>query len=102
MPFHGLFAALLLDLQVYLDVVNIDIDPNVELFQHLSLQVLDACSSHMENPEAVACIIFSMLPRVRKVTRHWSTNTFGWDEVNSRLESLRFSVVEYQEKFEWL
>jgi hypothetical protein len=54
----------------------------------------------MEDPEAVACITFFMLPRVPKVTHHWSTNTFGWDEVNSRLEPLRFPVVEYQEKFQ--
>jgi hypothetical protein len=51
MPFHGLFAALclcpdLFDLQVYLDVVNIDIDPNVELFQHLPAGIGRMLLSH--------------------------------------------------------
>ncbi|KAG2028300.1 hypothetical protein BDR03DRAFT_1019994 [Suillus americanus] len=70
--FRGLSAALrqcprLHTLDIPLNAVNIDIDPTVESFQHTSLQCLNLTSSHISDAEAVACVIFSMLPSVDRV-----------------------------------
>ena len=94
--FRGLFAALRLrprmhSLAADIDAVNIDIDPEVESFQHTSLQILYVGSSHVGDPVAVARIIFMMLPCIRCVIRNW--NRLEWDEVNRQLDSLRLSVV---------
>jgi hypothetical protein len=94
--FRGLFAALRLrprlhSLATDIDAVNIDIDPEIESFQHTSLQRLDVGSSHVGDPVAVARIIFMMLPCIRCVIR--DSNRPEWDEVNRQLDSLRLSVV---------
>ncbi|OAX35230.1 hypothetical protein K503DRAFT_868405 [Rhizopogon vinicolor AM-OR11-026] len=66
--FGGLFSALrqcphLHTLELPIDAVNIDIDPEAKSFQHTSLRYLDLSSfSHIADPEAVARIIFSMFP----------------------------------------
>jgi len=106
LTFRGLFAALRLcphlhTLQVLVDAVNIDIDPNTESFQHTSLQELCLGSSPIEDPEVVARIISSALPCVSQVTYHWnSRNAFesAWDEVNTQLESLAVLNAVSQEQ----
>ncbi|OAX33742.1 hypothetical protein K503DRAFT_869357 [Rhizopogon vinicolor AM-OR11-026] len=103
---RGLFAALRLcpdlhTLQIYLDAVNIDIDPEAELFQHTSLRELDICDSNVEDPKAVAYIIFSMLPCISSIISHRrlsSRRRLVWDEVKKELDSLRSSVMVQQEK----
>ena len=70
--FGGLFSALRLrphlrHLCVPLDLVNINIDPEFNLFQHTSLRTFDIGCSHIENPKAVAQIISATLPCVRMV-----------------------------------
>jgi hypothetical protein len=94
--FRGLFAALRLRPRLHalaanIDAVNIDIDPEVESFQHTSLQTLNVGSSHVGDPVAVSRIIFMMLPCIRRVIRY--CNRLEWDEVNRQLDSLRLSVV---------
>ncbi|OJA20588.1 hypothetical protein AZE42_05379 [Rhizopogon vesiculosus] len=103
--FRGLFAALrlcpnLLNLQIYLDAVNIDIDPEAELFQHTSLRELDICNSNVEDPKAVAYIIFSMFPCISSIISPLSSNRriSAWDEVKKELKSLRSSVMVQQGK----
>jgi len=73
------------------DAVNIDIDPEVESFQHTSLQTLDVCSSHVGDPVVISRIIFMMLPCIRRVIR--DGNRPEWDEINRQLDSLRLSVL---------
>ncbi|OAX37560.1 hypothetical protein K503DRAFT_866783 [Rhizopogon vinicolor AM-OR11-026] len=94
--FRGVFAALHLcphlhNLALHIDTVHIDIDPEAETdtLQHTSLQTLDVGTSHAGDPEAVARTIFSMLPCISRVCQ----GELEWDEVNSQLESLRFSTV---------
>lgn len=94
--FRGLFTALRLcphlqDLQVSVDVRNIDIEPEAESFQHTSLRTLVVGSSELEsvNVEAVAHIIFSMLPAVDQVMRASGGVPRLWSDVNKRLEFLR-------------
>lgn len=90
---RGLFEALRLTphlhtLQILVDAVNIDIDPNTESFQHTSLKEFGVCASRVQDPEAVARIIFSMLPCVYRVDYHWdSGNASMWEEVNQHLKS---------------
>jgi hypothetical protein len=72
-------------LNVELDVVNIDIDPKAESFQHISLINLGV---RVHDPpaadtEAIARIIFAMLPNVR------FANT--WSGISMHLESLKAS-----------
>jgi hypothetical protein len=91
--FRGLFAALRLcphlhNLRIYIDAVNIDIDPEAQSFQHTSLRTLNVGSSRVEDPGAVARIIFSMLPCVSEVGHRGSSL---WDEVNRQLAS--FAVL---------
>ncbi|OJA13276.1 hypothetical protein AZE42_05020 [Rhizopogon vesiculosus] len=93
--FRGLFAALRLcphldTFAAEIDAVNIDVDPEAESFQHTSLRTLDLSYSDVEDPQAVARIIFSMLPCISEVL-HW--DILEWDQVDSELESLRLSVV---------
>ncbi|OAX36031.1 hypothetical protein K503DRAFT_330903 [Rhizopogon vinicolor AM-OR11-026] len=88
--FRGLFTALrscphLCNLRIYMDAVNIDIDPESESFQHTSLRTFHVGSSHVEDPRAVARIIFSMLPCVSEVAHRGSN--LVWDEVNRQLKS---------------
>ncbi|KAG2115554.1 hypothetical protein BD769DRAFT_1778298 [Suillus cothurnatus] len=98
--FCGLFAALrqsphLHTLHILMDALNIDIDPQTESFQHTSLQTLDVRSSHITDREAVAHIIFSMLPSVESVIYGSSGHhiRYAWQEVNRRLQSLKSSAV---------
>lgn len=68
--FRGLFAALrrcpqLRTLNIELDVVNIDIDPKADSFQHTSLITLGVYDSPAADTEAITRIIFAMLPNVR-------------------------------------
>lgn len=70
--FRGLFAALhrcphLHTLDIPLDAVNLDIDFTAESFQHTSLRHLDLTSSGISDAEAVARIVFSVLPSVDRV-----------------------------------
>jgi hypothetical protein len=94
--FRGLFAALRLcphleDLQVSVDVRNIDIEPETESFQHTSLRRLGVDSSDLENVnvEAVARIIFFMLPAVNRIASASHIATPAWNNVNRRLGILR-------------
>ncbi|KAG1744564.1 uncharacterized protein EDB91DRAFT_191096 [Suillus paluster] len=98
--FRGLSTALrqcphLHTLHILMDAVNIDIDPKVESFHHTSLQTLDVRSSHVADSEAVAHIIFSMLPCVDNVIYGYSGRyiRYAWHDVNRRLESLKSSAV---------
>lgn len=86
--FGGLFAALrqcphLHTLLVDVDVVNIDIDPKAESFQHTSLKNLGICTSPAADPEAVARIIFAMLPNVHL--------TDTWGDINTHHKILKDS-----------
>ncbi|KAG1727398.1 hypothetical protein EDB19DRAFT_1643054 [Suillus lakei] len=83
---RGLFAALrrcphLHTLFISLNAVNVDIDPSAESFQHTTLRQLGLKTlSRVTDAEAVARIIFSMLPCVDEVI------TPGWQKVNLHLE----------------
>lgn len=86
--FRGLFAALsqylhLHALHVEIDAANIDIDPKAESFQHTSLKSIGYYSSPAANAEAVARIIFIMLPNVQLADT--------WGDVNTHLQSLKAS-----------
>ncbi|KAG2048810.1 hypothetical protein BDR06DRAFT_1012731 [Suillus hirtellus] len=86
--FRELFAALsqcphLHALHVEIDVVNIDIKLKTESFQHTSLESISYYSSPAANAEAVARIIFTMLPNVQLADT--------WGDVNTHLKSLRAS-----------
>jgi len=94
--FRGLFAALRLcpqlqDLQVLVDARNIDIEPEVESFQHTSLRNLavDSCELEAVNVEAVARIIYSMLPAVSQVIYSDDGVPRSWHNVNRHLNLLR-------------
>jgi len=91
--FRRLFTALrhcprLHNLRIYMDAVNIDIDPKAESFRHTSLRTLHVGSSHIRDPGTVARIISSMLPCVSEVT--YRGGNLVWDAVNRQLKSLRF------------
>ncbi|KAG2137866.1 uncharacterized protein EDB93DRAFT_1166399 [Suillus bovinus] len=98
--FCGLFTALrqsphLHTLHLLIDALNIDIDSQAESFQHTSLQTLDVRTSHIVDREAVAYILFTMLPSVESVI-HGSSGRhirYAWQEVNRRLQSLKSSAV---------
>lgn len=98
--FCGLSTALrqsphLHTLHILMDALNIDIDPQAESFQHTSLQTLDVRTSHIADREAVAYILFTMLPSVESVI-HGSSGRhirYAWQEVNRRLQSLKSSAV---------
>ncbi|KAG1813829.1 uncharacterized protein BJ212DRAFT_376433 [Suillus subaureus] len=86
--FLGLFEALrqcphVHSLLLDVDVINIDIDPKVESFQHTSLKRMGIYPSPAADPEAVARIIFAMLPNVHLADT--------WGDVNTHLKSLRAS-----------
>jgi hypothetical protein len=98
--FRGLFAALRLcphlhTLGVLMDAANIDINSKAESFQHSSLQKLHLGDSRVGNAEAVALIIFSMLPHVGEVMYfgygtnpgYLGGNSAMWWEVNRHLRS---------------
>lgn len=87
--FRGFFAALsqcpyLHTLHVELDVVNIDINPRAESFQHTSLKNMCFYYSPAVNIEAVARIIYAMLPEVQ-LPDYVET----WGDVNAHLKSLK-------------
>ncbi|KAG2125452.1 hypothetical protein DEU56DRAFT_825168 [Suillus clintonianus] len=93
--FRGLIAALRLCpylqyLQVPVDFRNIDIGPEAKLFQNTSLQNLTIASSEPKetDSEAVARIIYSVLPAVEQVMRG-NGNVRLWNNVNRHLELLR-------------
>ncbi|KAG1724868.1 hypothetical protein EDB19DRAFT_293754 [Suillus lakei] len=91
---RGLFAALRLcphlhTLLVGVDVMNIDIDPKAESFQHTSLKKLVVYSSPVADAEAVARIIFSMLPNIQPNIRFPDF----WEDVNTHLKSLKSSSL---------
>ncbi|KAG2082842.1 uncharacterized protein F5147DRAFT_783158 [Suillus discolor] len=96
LTFRGLFAALRLcpqlqDLQVSIDARNIDIEPEVESFQHTSLNNLIIDSRELEtvNVEAVARIIYYMLPAVSQVVCSNGGVPQLWYDVNKHLDMLR-------------
>ncbi|KIK36793.1 hypothetical protein CY34DRAFT_16145 [Suillus luteus UH-Slu-Lm8-n1] len=102
--FRGLFTALRLcphlhTLRILMDAVNIDIDPAAEQFQHTTLQKLDLIQSDVADAEAVARIIFSILPCIDRILTqrdHWDDSLVsqkGWDEVNRCLDYLRSPAV---------
>ncbi|KAG1733816.1 hypothetical protein EDB19DRAFT_1999890 [Suillus lakei] len=94
--FRGLFAALrlcphLLRLEIFMDAANIDIDPKAESFQHAALQNLDVTLSVVADAEAVARIIFSMLPCVNYVSQRHDFHAAMrklWADVNGHLRVL--------------
>ncbi|KAG1781537.1 hypothetical protein EV702DRAFT_1275702 [Suillus placidus] len=93
--FRGFFDGLRLcpdldSLQLHVDAVNIDIDPETESFQHTSLQKFNVGFSNVEDVEAAARIIFTMLPGVEQV-RHADENE--WDKVNKHLEYFKSSAA---------
>ncbi|KAG2342840.1 hypothetical protein BDR05DRAFT_963637 [Suillus weaverae] len=93
--FRGSFDGLRLcphldSLQLHVDAVNIDIDPETESIQHTSLQKFNVGFSNVEDVKAAARIIFSMLPGVEQV-RHADENE--WDKVNKHLEDLKSSAA---------
>jgi hypothetical protein len=79
--FRGLFTALsqcpnLLSLDMSVDALRIDIDPTTESFQHTTLESLNLTRSPVADADAVARIIFSMLPRslsTRSPRSHYHT-----------------------------
>jgi hypothetical protein len=92
--FRGLFTALrkcphLHNLRIFMDTVDIDIDPKAESFQHPSLRTLHLGLSPVRVAEAVAVIISSMLPHVGEVMYHENIgeNSRVWSEVNKHLQS---------------
>ncbi|KAJ8596818.1 hypothetical protein M405DRAFT_804906 [Rhizopogon salebrosus TDB-379] len=92
--FRGLLTALqkclhLHTLRVFMDAVDIDIDPKAESFQHPSLRTLHLGVSPVRDAEAVTVIISSMLPHVGEVVYHENIgeNSRVWSEVNKRLQS---------------
>ncbi|KAG1842120.1 hypothetical protein C8R48DRAFT_41887 [Suillus tomentosus] len=92
--FRGLFAALRLcphlqELQVSVDARNIDIEPEVESFQHTSLKHLIVDSCEPVNVEGVARIIYSMLPAVSQVIYSNDGVPRLWHDVNKHLDLLR-------------
>ncbi|KAG2126213.1 hypothetical protein DEU56DRAFT_556074 [Suillus clintonianus] len=99
---RGLFAALrrcprLHTLDMPVDLVDIDIDPAAESFQDTSLQNLILTSSDITDAEAVARIIFLVLPSVDRVippTNHGYERSYDVClEVQKHLESYRASAV---------
>ncbi|KAG2144706.1 uncharacterized protein EDB93DRAFT_531534 [Suillus bovinus] len=89
--FRGFFAVLsqcpyLQALHVGIDVVDIDINIEAESFQHTSLKGMSFHYSPAVNTEAVARIIFAMLPNVQ-LPEYDKT----WDDVKTHLESLKAS-----------
>ncbi|OJA18732.1 hypothetical protein AZE42_11126 [Rhizopogon vesiculosus] len=102
LTFLGLFPALricphlhTLQVSVNANAVSIDVDCEVESFQHPSLQNLHLGSSPMKNAKAskaIALLIFSRLPRVCEVTyERTSDKRPSWAKVNKRLSSLRYT-----------
>ncbi|KAG1846185.1 hypothetical protein DFJ58DRAFT_498560 [Suillus subalutaceus] len=86
--FLGLFESLrrcphVHTLHLDVDVINIDIDPEAESFQHTSLKRMGICTSPAADAEAVARIIFANLPNVHLAD--------SWGDVNTHLKSLRAS-----------
>ncbi|KAG1884682.1 hypothetical protein F4604DRAFT_184360 [Suillus subluteus] len=96
--FRGLFTAIrqrpqLESLRLYIDTLNIDIDPDAEPIQH-SLQTLhmETPGAYLVNAEVLARIIFKWLPcvdQVNKVVCGWG----AWNEVNKHLVSLRTAAL---------
>lgn len=101
--FRGLFAALRLcphlhTLRIFMDLVDIDIDPTTESFQHTTLHTLEFSRSDVADAKAVARIIFSVLPCVDHVNQRdtWDVGMIFynvWDKVNSHLRYLKSSAV---------
>ncbi|KAG1873129.1 hypothetical protein F4604DRAFT_1925623 [Suillus subluteus] len=96
--FRGLLAALrqcphLHSLQISMDIVNIDIDPETESFRHTALQQLTLTRSDLADGEAVARIVFSVLPYVNSVLYSEFLRSYSWDEVNRHLQSFQSSLV---------
>ncbi|KAG2137851.1 uncharacterized protein EDB93DRAFT_752308 [Suillus bovinus] len=98
LTFRGLFAALRLcpnlqDLQVSIDARNIDIEPEAESFQHTSLKnlIVGSCELEAVDVEAVARIVFCMLPAVDQVMCASGSVPQLWHKVNRHLEFLRRS-----------
>lgn len=98
--FRGLLAALrqcphLVELRMLIDAVNIDVDFTAESLWHTSLQLLDVRSSEVVDTEAVAHVIFSMLPCVDKICHSPmdSNHANTWREVQDHLKHLRSSAV---------
>ncbi|OAX35227.1 hypothetical protein K503DRAFT_802985 [Rhizopogon vinicolor AM-OR11-026] len=90
--FRGLFAALrrcphLHTLVLPIDAVNIDVDPEVESFQHTSLRYLNVSNSDVMDPAAVARMIFSMLPCIKNGVDLDDSGTDLWHEVNDFLDA---------------
>ncbi|KAG1821754.1 uncharacterized protein BJ212DRAFT_1333319 [Suillus subaureus] len=93
--FRALFDGLRLcphldSLQLHIDAIHIDIDAETESFQHTSLQKFNVGFSNVEDVEAIARIIFSMLPCVEQV-KHG--NEDEWIKVNEHLKYLKSSAV---------
>ncbi|KAG1873177.1 hypothetical protein F4604DRAFT_777250 [Suillus subluteus] len=101
--FRGLFTALLqcpylLRLDMSIDAVRIDIDPTAEPFRHATLESLNLTWCHVADAEAVARILFSMLPRINEVADSRDPFDTGddididflkqWEEVNRHLDIL--------------
>lgn len=98
--FHGLFTALhrcprLHTLDIPLDAVNINIDPTAEPFLHTSLRNLNLTSSALSDAEAIARIIFSVLPSVDRIfpVEYERPSAGVCFEVQRHLESFRASAV---------
>ncbi|KAJ8597189.1 hypothetical protein M405DRAFT_928250 [Rhizopogon salebrosus TDB-379] len=89
--FRGLFAGLRLcpDLHTLcldMDAINIDIDPEIESFQHASLRRLNVGSSIAENAGALAHIILAMLPCIEDIEHHSQRSGSVWEKVGRIIE----------------
>lgn len=76
-----------------MDALDIDIDPTTEPFLHTSLQNLNLTSSALLDAEAVARIIFSVLPAVDRIFPAGNEPSGVYLEVQKHLESFRASAV---------
>jgi hypothetical protein len=72
--------------------VNINVDPTAESLWNISLQILDIRSSEVD---AIAQIIFSMLPCVDKIyySPLGSNHANRWCEVRNHLEHIPQSLI---------
>ncbi|KAG1878428.1 hypothetical protein C8R48DRAFT_686981 [Suillus tomentosus] len=96
---RGLFTALSLcpqlhTLRIPINIATIDIDPDAEPIQHISLrtlELLDTSQSQIADAETLARIISTWLPCVDKVESMDRT----WDEVNKHLKSSTAATALY-------
>lgn len=108
--FHGLLTALrqcplLKDLSLLINMVNLDVDPTAESLRNTSLQTWDVRSAVVVDAEAVARVIFSLLPRFASSYINSPPSRFRyasvWDNVWNHLRRFKSSpVLDFQDEDE--